>query len=133
MTTDKFDQGAFLERVSTLALRLYSAQALSSGHSFAENLPDNIDEQAARQAAAQAESEMEKQSVKKVVCAALKSTGDDLGEIAKVVGAALLPLVVTGAITLPVTPLAFAFAALFVYRAGVSAYCARFPEEDRRK
>ena len=54
---------------------------------------------------------------------ALKTSSEDLREMTKVIGAALLPLMITGAIALTRHPLGIAVAALIVYRAGISAYC----------
>jgi hypothetical protein len=133
MTTDTFDEDAFIARVSSLTVQLNNAQIFSSGYSLAEGGTAQLNQQAVDNAVEQAESELEKQAAKKAVCAALESTGDDLTDIAKVVAAALLPLVASGVIILSLTPLAFATAALVVYKTGVSAYCSDLDRQEGKE
>jgi hypothetical protein len=81
--------------------------------------PDNLDE-----ALKKAEAELKKSPVKQAVCAAAMSGSADLKDLTKLVGAALLPLMLTGAVSLPLTPLALAAVGIVLFRMSVASYCA---------
>jgi len=72
---------------------------------------------------------LQKKAAKRAVCVALGSGSDDLKDVTKTVGAALLPLAVTSVVTLPLVPVAFAAAGVVVFRMGVAAYCADVKQE----
>jgi hypothetical protein len=62
-------------------------------------------------------------AVKEQICAALRSVSDDIKDIAKLVGAAVLSLMAAGVISVVATPVAVAGFVIMVIRAGVSAFC----------
>jgi hypothetical protein len=117
------DPDRFLNQAGTLAVKIYAEEMLGHGRPLTVSTDEgntyNVDE-----ATEVAEHELQKPPAKHAICAALKSGSDDLMEFTKTIGAALLPLVLTGLITLPLVPIAFAAAALTVYRVGVAMYCA---------
>ena len=61
--------------------------------------------------------------VKEQICAALRSVSDDVKDIAKLVGAAVLSLMAAGVISVVATPFAAAGFVIMVLRAGISAFC----------
>ena len=121
------DRTGFLNQVENLAAELYAAQTLSKSSSMAKPPPVGIDREAISEAMDAAEAELTKAFVKKRLCAALRSTSSNIRDTAKVVAAALMPLSLTGVIALPLTPIAFAAAAVIVFDMGVATYCAEQP------
>ena len=117
------DREKFIENVVDLSIGLQRAHERSSGFGFGEGAPAEVNKETVERAEESAKQELGKPEVKRALCAALESTGDDLVDVAKVVSAALLPLAASGVIGLGVTPLAFAVTALLIYRAGVASYC----------
>ncbi|VAX12461.1 hypothetical protein MNBD_GAMMA24-331 [hydrothermal vent metagenome] len=121
------DEIEFLNQVENLAIELYAAQALSKSSSMAKPPPVGIDRDAISDAREAAEAELAKTSVRQTLCAALRSTSNNIRDVTKVVAAALLPLSQAGVIALPLTPIAFAAVAVIVFDIGVAAYCADQP------
>jgi hypothetical protein len=124
MESDQVDSQNLIDRAAALALELHSLDILSRGDSIAdETSAVQIDQDAVAHAYEIGKDAIQEPAARKAICAALRSTGDDLKDIAKTVAAALLPLSLAGVVALPVTPLALAAAAVLVYRLGVAAYC----------
>ena len=119
------DREALLDRAAGLAIRLNSAQILGSSKQMAELISLGLEPKAVEEAQQTASAQLQSAGVRARICEALKTSSDDLRELTKVVGAALLPLILTGVISIPATPLGLAVAALFVYRLGISAYCGK--------
>jgi hypothetical protein len=121
---DIAEQRELLEQAGALALRLNATQILSSGKGMAQLISLGLEPRAVEETQRAAKTQLQDDRVRERICEALKTSSEDLREMAKVIGAALLPLMITGVIALPATPLGIAVAALIVYRAGISAYCA---------
>jgi hypothetical protein len=118
------EQEQVLEKAGSLALRLYAKEIVSEGKAMTGDGGADDFVVKAQDAIKQAEAQLEKIPAKKAICAALGAGCDDLKELTKVAGAALLPLMLTGVITLPVTPLAFAAVGISIFRMSVASYCA---------
>jgi len=71
----------------------------------------------------QSKERIEDKSIKARLCAALKSTTNDLIEIAKVVIAVLLPLSLAPHLLIPTIPIIYAGISLVIYNAGVKSLC----------
>jgi hypothetical protein len=63
-------------------------------------------------------------SLKQRICSALKSATKDLTDIAKTVAAVLLPLSLSGAVAISLSPIVYAGVALIIFTSGVAAFCA---------
>lgn len=116
-------QKIFLKQVTLLASALYSEKVLSNSKSLASIPTKEVDQHKLHEAVQLAKKELRKANVKNLVCAALKSASTNIRDVAKIVGAALLPLSIAGTISLPITPLFYAAAALIVFDIGVNTYC----------
>jgi hypothetical protein len=108
-----------------LAVQLFAWKTATETKAVSEGKdpPAGISSDDFEQASEVAEKELGKPEVKSKLCAALESAGKDLVEVTKIVAAVICPLSIAGAVTIPLTPLAIAAAALVVFRMGVSAYC----------
>ena len=96
--------------------------------SYDQDMAYYLKRKAAQKEAEQAEAyakEIIKQQpqIRERICEALKSVNDDAKDIAKIICAALLPLSITGVITLPLTPIVCLGIGLVVWRAGTSGFC----------
>src|ERR1035438_4913123 len=78
------DEAQFLENAASLALTLYAEDILTEGKSLATSKRGGELQKNAVAAMAVAKSELEKEAAKKAVCAALKSSSEDLKEMTKI-------------------------------------------------
>jgi hypothetical protein len=67
---------------------------------------------------------LQRPTVRQQLCRPLRSVSEDIREVAKVVGAALLPLSLTPAAVIPVSAVLFGAVAVMIVRAGISSVCA---------
>jgi hypothetical protein len=74
----------------------------------------------------QAKAIVKTRDLRKHLCGALHSISNDTFEIAKVVTPVLITLVLSGVITIPLSPLLFASLATIISKMGVSALCADY-------
>jgi hypothetical protein len=118
------EQRKLLEKAGNLALSIYSQQSARAGKGMIPPSGPKIDPQLAEASIKQAEKVVSNPTVKQVVCGVLSTASDDLREITKVAGAALIPLAISGVISLPMTPLALAAVGIVVFRLGVASFCA---------
>ena len=123
-----------LNQAALLAADLYAARVLSEANSLSE-LPykevAGLDAHEVAETEVSVNKELENIQVRKAICAALESANNDVRDIAKLVGAALLPLSLSGVVAIPLTPLAFGVAGLIVFNAGVSAFCSSVTLEKK--
>ena len=120
-----------LNQASLLAADLYAKKVYSKSSALIE-FPDqegDPDELPASFSAVEREL-ANNETAKKVICAALISVRNDIREVTKVVGAALLPLAISGVVAVPITPMAFAFAGLIVFNIGVSTFCSGYSKNQ---
>jgi hypothetical protein len=71
------------------------------------------------------------QPTKAQLCAGLRSTGNDAFETSKIVVGVLVPLIIAGTLTIPLSPVLFAFVSLVLARSGVAGFCADVPEPKK--
>jgi magnesium-transporting ATPase (P-type) len=121
-----------LHQAALLAADLYAEEILSNASSLSKTKHEGIDQRELRKSVKSVKKEIKKNiQARKAICAALGSVKNDIRDVTKVVGAALLPLALSGVIAIPITPLAFAIAGLIVFDAGVSAFCAESSSEKK--
>ena len=129
--TRQINEKDLLNQTALLAADLYAAEVLSKASSLSETSCEGIDSHEFKETVKSVNKELENLQARKAICAALGSVKNDIREVAKVVGAALLPLSLSGVIAISTTPLAFAVAGLIVFNAGVSAFCSEFPSDKK--
>lgn len=130
--SNPINEKELLEQAALLAANLYAEEMLSNASSLSKTPHEGIDSQEFKNSVNSVEKELKKNApARKAICAALGSVKNDIREVTKVVGAALLPLAITGVIAIPITPLAFAVAGVIVFDAGISAFCAEFSPEKK--
>ena len=115
-----------LNQAALIAADLYAERVLSGASSFSEIPCDEVagvDVRKVDETVTSVKKELENIQARKAICAALESAKNDVRDVAKVVGAALLPLSLSGVVAIPLTPLAFGVAGLIVFSAGVSVFC----------
>lgn len=133
---ENVNQKRFAEEVVQAAYKIEFADALG-GAREAQLFPIGRGESAAvspeeiERAKAHAEDLIKQPTVIQRLCPALKSVSDDLGEVAKIVAATMLPLALGPQAILPITPLAFGALSVVVVRAGVRSLCSEDKGETR--
>lgn len=125
----RINEKEFLNQVILLSVDIYAFNIIHESYSLTENIPESIDKIEVDKAIVLVRSELKKTSVKKKLCEALKSAKLDIREVSKIVGASLLPMSLSGIISLPITPLVFAVAGVLIFDAGISVYCSEFNSE----
>jgi len=122
-----------LNQAALLAVDLYTEEVLSKANSLSNVSHKRTESPEFKQTMKSVRDELEKNvQAKRSICAALGSVKNDLFEVTKITGAALLPLSICGVVAIPITPLAFAVAGLIVFNAGISAYCSEFTSGEKR-
>lgn len=106
-----------------LAADLYAWKVAARARSMIEPPPGEVDPNDLAKVEQRVRQELAKQAVKAALCAALKSATNNIRGVSQVVVATLLPLALAGTISVPLTPLALAAAAVIVFDAGVAAFC----------
>jgi hypothetical protein len=130
------DQRRFEQEVMEAAYRIELVDALG-GARQAQSFPTGRGESTAvpseeiERAKAHAEDLIKQPTVIERLCPALKAVSDDLGEVAKIVAAAMIPLALGPQAILPLTPLAFGALAVIVVRVGVRSLCSEDKGEIR--
>lgn len=67
--------------------------------------------------------------LRRVLCPALKSMSSDAHDIAKIITPIIVPLVLAGALSIPLQPFVFAYLAIFISRMGIATLC----NDDKKK
>jgi hypothetical protein len=130
--SNKFNQEELLEQAALLATDLYADQMLSNSSSLLKTSRQVKETPEFKQIVLAVEKELKKNVLtKKAICAVLGSAKNDIREVTKIVGAAILPLALSGVIVIPITPFAFAVAGLFVFNAGITAFCSGFLKNEK--
>jgi magnesium-transporting ATPase (P-type) len=126
----QINENDLLHQAALLAADLYAEEVLSKASSLSKTSHNRIDSHEVRESMKSVKKELDKSAqARKAICAGLSSVKNDIREVTKIVGAALLPLSLSGVIAIPITPLEFAVAGLIVFDAGVSAFCSEFKSE----
>jgi hypothetical protein len=121
-------QSEFLDEVVEAAWKIELSDALGVAKE-AQSFPigrgkhAEVPSEEIERAKAHAQDLIKQPSVIERLCPALRYASDELGEVAKIVGAAMIPLTVGPQAVLPLTPLAFGALAVVVVRAGVRSLC----------
>ena len=129
--TRQINKEDILNQAVLLATDLYAAKVLSKASSLSETSSEEIDPRQLKETVKIVNKELGNAQARKAICAALGSVKNDIRDVAKVVGAVLLPLSLSGVIAIPTTPLALAVASLIVFNAGVSAFCSEFQSNEK--
>jgi hypothetical protein len=129
--TRQINEKDLLNQTVLLAADLYSAKVLSKASSLSETSREEIDSHEFEETVKSVNKELENVQARKAICAALGSVKNDIRDVAKVVGAVLLPLSISGVVAIPTTPFAFAVAGLIVFDVGVSVFCSEFPSDKK--
>lgn len=81
-----------------------------------------------------AEKEVKKsKKLKSTLCAALSSVSDDLTEVAKIVCASTIPLLIADKSLIPLNSLLFAGIAVMIYNSGISSFCNEYKNKSNEK
>jgi hypothetical protein len=116
--------------VEDLAADLFALEVgLASRGARAQASPDPLTEEK-KAALASAKDAAGSLSLRQLLCPSLRTTADDLREVAKVVGAAMLPLSFVPGTQFALTPLVAAAVAVVVFRAGTAAFCRGCRNDD---
>jgi hypothetical protein len=132
---NQINEEELLHQAALLAADLYAEGILSKASSFSKTSHKRhkgIDVSEIIKIEKSVKKEFEQNAqVRKAICAALGSIKNDIRDVTKVAGAALLPLSLTGIIAIPATPMAIAVAGLIIFDAGISAFCSEFSSEKK--
>jgi hypothetical protein len=110
-----------IQEIQDLAEDLFALDLLIQSHAA---MPSQLKGEEEKIEALQiADKEENKRRIRDIICPGLLTVADDVREVAKVVGAAMLPLTLVPGANLPVTPLVIAAISVVVFRTGVSQYC----------
>ena len=116
-----------LEQAALLAADLYADQVLSNASSLTKPHPGVNKSREFKRVESSVQRELQENTrAKKAICAALGSAQTDIRDVTKVVGAAILPLALSGVLAIPITSIAFAVAGLLVFNAGITAFCSEY-------
>jgi hypothetical protein len=89
-----------------------------------------------RQAAQKTEDEATKillrKDVRKRLCPGLQSVSSDVNDIAKAITPILVPLILTGMLTIPLQPLLFAYIAVIIARMGIASICDDYKDKEAK-
>jgi hypothetical protein len=131
MTANALNTSEFLQQAAAFAVELVgNSRSADDSDETRENEKWTVSQQAEIVAAEKAASEIiARADIRSVLCPGLLNASNDVRDIAKASGGAILPLVLAGAIHLPLTPLAFGVFALVVIRAGLRSLCREFKNE----
>jgi hypothetical protein len=121
---DKVDPNHFLNTAANLAQEIHTRKLILSSVAMAESHQKELLDLA--EAEKTAEMLLSRHELNAANCAALSTTTSDLKDVTIASGSVLLPLVYSGVVSLPLTPLAFAAVGVLIFRGGVAAYCSKF-------
>jgi hypothetical protein len=120
------EENEFIGKVEEIALILYARDVLRGGKAALPSNTEVIPGVKAEDVSAAMEQSrwlLAKTEIRNRICPGLLSVSDDIKEVSKVVGAAMFPLSLIPASTIPLTPLVVAAIAIVILRAGIQTVC----------